>query len=45
MTFASIPDHESKGLFMFAFFGLVTLGAGGIKSNVVTMVSVGVWGV
>mmetsp|Transcript_43458 Transcript_43458/g.55812 ORF Transcript_43458/g.55812 Transcript_43458/m.55812 type:complete len:736 (-) Transcript_43458:826-3033(-) len=37
MAFSSIPNHEQKWLFMLAFFGLVTLGAGGIKSNVITM--------
>jgi dipeptide/tripeptide permease len=37
MAVASLPSHEDKPLFMVAFFGLVALGAGGIKSNVVTM--------
>lgn len=37
MALASYPGHEIKWLFMMAFFGLVSLGAGGIKSNVVTM--------
>jgi dipeptide/tripeptide permease len=33
MAAAAYPGHEDKDLFMFAFFGLVALGAGGIKSN------------
>ena len=37
MAAASFPGHEDKPLFMLSFFGLVALGAGGIKSNVVTM--------
>lgn len=37
MAYAAHPAHLNKGLFMFAFFGLVSLGAGGIKSNVITM--------
>jgi len=37
MAFAAYPTNLIKWLFMLAFFGLVALGAGGIKSNVVTM--------
>ena len=37
MAVASYPGREDKALFMLGFFGLVALGAGGIKSNVVTM--------
>ena len=35
MAVASYPGKEDKALFCGAFFGLVALGAGGIKSNVV----------
>mmetsp|Transcript_61608 Transcript_61608/g.139461 ORF Transcript_61608/g.139461 Transcript_61608/m.139461 type:complete len:104 (-) Transcript_61608:456-767(-) len=37
MAAASYPGHEIPWLFIFSFFGLVALGAGGIKSNVVTL--------
>jgi len=37
MCLSSVPDHENKAVFMLGFFGLVALGAGGIKSNVITM--------
>ena len=37
MTLSAYPDDTTEWLFMVAFFGMVALGAGGIKSNVVTM--------
>jgi peptide/histidine transporter 3/4 len=37
MAVASYPAFESNGLFMFALYGLVGLGSGGIKANVVTL--------
>jgi dipeptide/tripeptide permease len=37
MAVASYPAATTEWLFMFAFFGLAAVGAGGLKSNVITM--------
>jgi len=37
MTLSSYPPDKTEWLFMISFFGCIALGAGGIKSNVVTM--------
>ena len=37
MAYSSYPGRVNKGLFMASLYGLIALGAGGIKSNVVTL--------
>lgn len=37
MSYAVYPGRENKTLFMLGLFGLLSLGAGGIKANVVTL--------
>jgi peptide/histidine transporter 3/4 len=37
VSVAAYPGSERRELFMFALFGLVGIGSGGIKANVVTM--------
>eukprot|EP00466_Bigelowiella_natans_P018770 jgi/Bigna1/81161/fgenesh1_pg.78_\ len=37
MSYSVYPGQESKTLFMFSCFGLLSLGSGGIKANVVTL--------
>jgi len=37
MSYSVHPGNENKNLFMFSCFGLLALGSGGIKANVVTL--------